>query len=56
MGWHGRYVNVWRCGGMSLVLLQPKDPMELFVKRREFLHGSRFRSRRDMSQAVETDV
>ena len=30
-----------------MVLLQQKDPSELFVKSREFLPGSGFTSRRD---------
>ena len=30
-GWPGRYINVWCCGVLSLVLLQLKDPLELFV-------------------------
>ena len=33
-----------------MVLLQQKDPLELFVKSREFI------SRRDMTEAVESDV
>ena len=37
------------CGGLSMVLLQLKDPLELFMKSREFLPGSRFLSRRDMT-------
>ena len=36
-GWPGRYINVPRCGGLSMVFLQLKDPLELFVKSREFL-------------------
>ena len=40
--YHGRYVNVRRCGGLSTVLLQHKYPKELFVKRMEFLPGSVF--------------
>ena len=36
-GCSGRYINVQRCGGLSMVLLQLKDPLELFMKRREFL-------------------
>ena len=39
-----------------MVLLQQKDPLELFVKSREFLPGSGFLSRRDMTEAVESDV
>ena len=39
-----------------MVLLQLKDPLELFVKSREFLPGSGFLSRRDMTSAVESDV
>ena len=39
-----------------MVLLQLKDPLELFMKRREFLPGSGFLSRRDMTLAVESDV
>ena len=31
VGWPGHYINVRRCGGLSMVQL------ELFVKRREFL-------------------
>ena len=36
--------------------LQLKNPVELFVLRREFLPGSAFLSRRDMTSAVESDV
>ena len=39
-----------------MVLLQLKDPLELFVKRREFLPGLGILSRRDMTKAVESDV
>ena len=50
-GWPGRYINVRRCGGLPMVLLQQKYPLELFVKSREFL--PRFRvsisSRYDLS-------
>ena len=52
-GWPGRCINVRRCGGLSIVL-QLKDPLELFVKSREFL--SFFLPRRDMTSAVESDV
>ena len=45
----GRYINVRRCGELPVVLLQQKDPLELFVKSREFLPGSGFLSRRDMT-------
>ena len=55
-GWPGRYINVRSCGGLSMVLMQLKDPLELFVKIREFLPGSGFLSHRDMTQAVESDV
>ena len=49
-GWPGRYINVWPCRWLSsMVLMQLKDPLELFVKRREFLPGSGFLSRRDMT-------
>ena len=47
--WPGRSINVRRCGGLPMVLLQLKDPLELFVKSREFLAGSGFLSRRDMT-------
>ena len=43
-GWPGRYINVWCCGGLSMVLLQLKGPLELFVKSREFLPGYGFLS------------
>ena len=39
-----------------MVLLQLKDPLELFVKGRKFLPSSRFLSRRDMTYAAESDV
>ena len=39
-----------------MVLLPLKDPLELFVKRREFLPSSSYLSRRDMTLAVESDV
>ena len=55
-GWPGRYIDVRRFGGLPMVLLQQKDPLELFVKRREFLPGSGFLSRRDMIYAVKSDV
>ena len=35
--------------GLSIVFLQLKDPLKLFLKRREFLPGSGFLSRRDMT-------
>ena len=31
-GWPGRYINVRQCGRLSMVLLQLKDPLELFEK------------------------
>ena len=55
-GWPGRCINVRRCGGLSMVPLQLKDPLELFVNSREFLSSSGFLSRRDMTLAVESDV
>ena len=55
-GWPDRYINVWRCRGLSMVLMQLKEPLELFVKSREFPPGSGFLSRRDMTWAVESDV
>ena len=48
-GWPGRYINVRRCRGLSMVLMQLTDPLELFVKSREILPGSEFLSRRDMT-------
>ena len=39
-----------------MVLLQLKDPFELFVKRREFLSGSGFLSRCDMTLAAGSYV
>ena len=41
-GWPGRYINVWHCGRLTMVLLQLKVPLKQFVKRKEFLSGSRF--------------
>ena len=48
-GWPGRYMNVRRCGGLPMGLLQHKDPLELFSKSREFVPGSGFSTRRDMT-------
>ena len=39
-----------------MIFLQLDDPLELFVKRSEFILGSWFLSRRDMILAVESDV
>ena len=39
-----------------MALLEIKDPLELFMKRREFLPGSGFLSRRDMTFAVERNI
>ena len=39
-----------------MVFLQLKDPLELFVDRREFLPSSGFLSRRDITFAVESEV
>ena len=55
-GWHGRYINMQHCEGLSMVLLQLKDSLELFMKRREFLPGSVFLSICDMTKAVEINV
>ena len=48
-GWPGRSINEWRCGGLSMVLLQLKDLLELFAKSRDFLPGSGFLSRRNIT-------
>ena len=45
----GRYIKGQRCGGISMVLLRLKYPLELFVKSREFVPGSGFQSRHDMN-------
>ena len=44
-GWRGRYINMRHCGGLFMVLLQLKDPLEQFVRKREFILSSRFLSR-----------
>ena len=44
-GWPGRYIDVWRCEGLLMVLLQLKDPLELLVKG----DGIGFLSRCDMT-------
>ena len=41
-------INVRHCGGLFMVLLQLKDPLEIFLKRIEFLPGSGFLSCRDI--------
>ena len=55
-GWPCRFISVRRCGRLSMVLLRLKDPLELFVKRRESVPGSGFLARRDMTKAVESDI
>ena len=50
------YRNVRHCAVLPNVLLQLKDPLELFEKRKEFLRGSGFHSRRDMTSVGESDV
>ena len=40
-GWPGCYKNVWHCEGLSMALLQLKDPLELIGL---FLPGSGFLS------------
>ena len=55
-GWPGRYINVQHYGGLSMVFLLLKVPLELFAKRREFLPGSMFLSHRDRTQAVKSDI
>ena len=47
---------MWHFGGLLIVLLQLKDPLELFVKRKEFLPGSGFISHRDVTLAIESDL
>ena len=42
-------VNPYAAGAAGHYKRQMKDPLELFVKSREFLHGSGFLSRRDMT-------
>ena len=37
VGWLGRYINVRRCGGLSIVLVKLNDPLELFMWRDGFL-------------------
>ena len=56
-GWPGRYINVRNCGELYMVLMQMKDPLEVFVNRREFLPSSRFfiSSQYDL-EAVESNV
>ena len=53
-----RYINVRHCGGLSMVRLQIKDPLELFVKRREFFPGSWVfvLSQYDLSCSLRTSI
>ena len=54
-GWPDRYINVCHCGGLSMVL-QLKDPLELFLKGREVFPVSVVLSGGDMTLSVESDV
>ena len=36
MGWPGRYINVGSRGVLSVVPLQMKDTLKLFIKLKEF--------------------
>ena len=56
VGWHHHYINMRHCGGLAMVFVQLKDPLELFVKRREFLPDSRFLTQCDMTKAFESDA
>ena len=55
-GWHGRYTNVHLCGCLSIVLLQLKVPLKLFVKSREFLTDYMFLLHHNMTEADESNV
>ena len=46
-GWPGRYIHDRLCGGLAVVLLQLKDPLELFEKRKKIFSGFRFPFRCD---------
>ena len=48
-----RFAALWRA---VYGPLQLKDPLELFLKRREFLPCSWFLSHRDMTSAIESDI
>ena len=54
MGWPGRFIHVRRCGGLSMVRLQLKDPLEVFVKATEFLFYCGFPFRLDVTEAAES--
>ena len=43
-GLPGHFINVLHCGGLCMVPLQLKDPLELLIKRSEFVRGSLFLS------------
>ena len=49
-------INVRHYRGLSMALLQLKEPLKLFVEIRDFLLSSRVLSRRDMTEAAESDV
>ena len=49
VGWPVRKINVQQCGGLSVVLLQLKDLLEVFVKKREFITSSKFLSYPDVT-------
>ena len=49
MGWPGHYKKVQYCGGLSVVIRQLKDPLELIVKSREYLPSSGFLSGRNLT-------
>ena len=52
MVWLCHYINVWRCGGLSMVLLQ------IFIQRMgtNFWSVPGFLSHREVTEAVESDV
>ena len=56
-GWPGRYIDARRCGGLSMVFLPLKDPLELFVKtERNFFPVPGFLLVVIMTFAIESDV
>ena len=57
--WLDHYINVQRSEGLCMSLLQLKDPVEIFVKRREFffpIPGFYQVTKYDLIRPVESNV
>ena len=53
-GWPGWHINVRQCGGLYILFLKLKDPLEIFGRRMEICSGSGILSRCDMTFDIKS--